>query len=88
MLILKLVFRKAVGLAAWLGRSGDESSASPSAAPTIARGTFDVKITPDPFCDQGEKTAIGRMAIAKEYRGDLVGTGTGEMLTAGSVESK
>jgi hypothetical protein len=42
-----------------------------------ARGTFEVKITP-----QSTDPVIGRMTIAKTLHGDLEGTSTGEMLTA------
>lgn len=49
-----------------------------------ARGTFEVKITPR--VPDGEPEALGRMSLEKVYRGDLEGTGRGEMLTAmGSV---
>jgi hypothetical protein len=44
-----------------------------------AKGTFDVKLTPQPP-DAGGDSAIGRMSIAKTYHGDLEGTATGEML--------
>jgi hypothetical protein len=49
-----------------------------------ARGTFEVKTTPR--VPDGEPEALGRMSLDKVYRGDLEGTGRGEMLTAmGSV---
>ncbi len=51
-----------------------------------AAGTFDVKITPQK--DEGVGDAsIGRMGIDKQYHGDLVGTGLGQML-AGMGEVK
>ena len=51
---------------------------------TLARGTFEVKTTPR--VPDGEPEALGRMSLDKVYRGDLEGTGRGEMLTAmGSV---
>jgi hypothetical protein len=51
---------------------------------TLARGTFEVKTTPR--VPDGEPEALGRMSLDKVYRGDLEGTGRGEMLTVmGSV---
>ena len=46
---------------------------------TLARGTFEVKTTPRVQDDEPE--ALGRMSLDKVYRGDLEGTGRGEMLT-------
>ena len=50
---------------------------------THATGTFEVKLTPRATDDEGESTPLGRLAIAKEFHGDLEGTSKGEMLTAG-----
>lgn len=48
-----------------------------------ARGTFDVKLTPQPSDD---KDAVpGRMLLDKQYHGDLVATSKGQMLTAGDA---
>ena len=44
-----------------------------------ATGAFDVKLTPQPG-DAG--TGLGRMAIEKQFRGDIEGRSQGEMLTA------
>jgi hypothetical protein len=50
-------------------------------------GTFDVKITPQK--DEGVGDAsVGRMAIDKQYHGDLEGTGLGQMLTGMSADVK
>lgn len=49
----------------------------------IAKGEFDVKIVP-----QQEERAIpllGRMSIDKEFRGDIIGTSQGQMLSAGTA---
>lgn len=46
-----------------------------------ATGPFDVTITPMPADDFSDATTLGRMTIDKQYRGDLVGTGRGQMLT-------
>jgi hypothetical protein len=50
--------------------------------PTIARGTFTVEIKPQTEPDTAEGVSLGRMSLAKRFEGDLVATGTGEMLTA------
>ena len=47
----------------------------------LARGTFDVNITPQPPEDKTEGSTLGRMLIEKEFRGDLQATGKGQMLT-------
>lgn len=54
---------------------------SRSKASMLARGTFDVKLTPYP-ADSAADAAIGRMAIAKTFHGDLAGTSVGQMLAA------
>ncbi len=41
-----------------------------------AKGPFDVELTPE-----SATSGFGRMVIEKQFRGDLVGTSTGEMLT-------
>ncbi len=53
---------------------------------THAAGTFDVKITPQKDEGIGDQT-VGRMAIDKQYHGDLEGSGLGQML-AGMGEVK
>lgn len=53
---------------------------------TRATGTFEVKLTPRAADDEGEGLPLGRLAIEKEFHGELEGTSKGEMLTAsGSV---
>lgn len=47
-----------------------------------AHGTFEVTITPQPTDD-----GIGRFDLAKQWHGDLEGTGTGQMLSAGDPGS-
>ena len=49
----------------------------------LASGSFEVQITPQTQ-DQAEGSSLGRMALDKQFQGDLVGTGKGEMLTAGT----
>jgi hypothetical protein len=45
-----------------------------------ARGTFEVKITPQAPDDPAE-ALLGRMSIEKQLHGDLEGTSKGQMLT-------
>jgi hypothetical protein len=47
-----------------------------------AKGEFEVKVTPLPLAGPGEDSTLGRMSIEKEFRGDLVASGSGQMLTA------
>ena len=47
-----------------------------------ARGSFDVKLTPDGPQDSAAGAALGRLSIAKQFNGDVEGTSTGQMLTA------
>jgi hypothetical protein len=47
-----------------------------------AKGTFDVKITPQPDPDKAEGSTLGRMTLDKQLKGDLEATGKGQMLTA------
>ncbi len=47
-----------------------------------ARGTFEVKLTPQAPPDKAEGVSLGRMSIEKRFQGDLEATGKGEMLTA------
>lgn len=57
----------------------------PAAAPSgalHARGTFDVKLTPQGADDTRDGATTGRMTADKQYHGDLEGTGQGEMLSA------
>ena len=47
-----------------------------------AQGEFDVKVTPLLLAGPAEDPTLGRLSIEKEFRGDLVGSGSGQMLTA------
>ena len=51
---------------------------------THARGTFEVKMTPQPAQDGVGDPGIGRMALDKQFHGDLDATGKGQMLAAGT----
>ncbi|MBC7842245.1 MAG: DUF3224 domain-containing protein [Gemmatimonadaceae bacterium] len=50
-----------------------------------ARGTFEVRITPLPVDDYTDATSLGRMTIDKQFSGDMVGIGKGQMLTGMSA---
>ena len=54
---------------------------------THASGTFEVKLTPQPLADSNDAATLGRMAIDKQFHGDLEATSKGEMLMA-STEVK
>ena len=47
-----------------------------------ATGSFEVKLTPEASDQGADGGSLGRMSIAKQFQGDLEGTGTGTMLTA------
>jgi len=49
-----------------------------------ANGAFDVKISPLTLSEQSADPKLGRMAIEKQYHGDLEAAAKGEMLTAQS----
>ena len=49
-----------------------------------ASGTFEVKMTPQPAQDGVGDPGIGRMALDKQFHGDLAATGKGQMLAAGT----
>jgi hypothetical protein len=48
----------------------------------IARGTFEVKLTPQPADRQPDDGALGRIWLDKQFHGDLEATSRGQMLTA------
>ena len=47
---------------------------------SIAKGTFDVKVTPLAAEENVGDATIGRLSLAKTFSGDLIGTGKGQML--------
>jgi hypothetical protein len=49
---------------------------------TLAKGTFEVKITPQTPDGKFEDATMGRMTIDKQFHGDLEATSKGQMLTA------
>jgi hypothetical protein len=73
-----------VGIASsTFAQSGPIAGTGQKTSVTHAKGTFDVTLTPQP---RGEHLGSGldRMSADKQYRGDLDGTGKGEMLAAGT----
>ncbi len=50
-----------------------------------AKGTFEVSMQPLPLADADAGDKLARMSLDKRFAGDLVGTGKGEMLSAGTV---
>jgi len=52
---------------------------------TRARGSFDVKLTPQASEEKSEDAALGRMSIDKQFHGDIEATSKGQMLTAGTA---
>lgn len=49
---------------------------------TLARGSFQVRMTPAAEPDIADGIALGRMTLEKTFEGDLAATGAGQMLTA------
>jgi uncharacterized protein (TIGR02246 family) len=70
----------------WNRARGGALSAEPKGVPvtTRARGTFEVKLAPQALTGQTADATLGRMSIDKQFKGDLEGTSTGEMLSAGT----
>jgi hypothetical protein len=73
-------------LAIGFGSLGQAQTSSGSAKAAVvtghAAGTFEVKMTPLGPDDKIEGVSLGRMSIDKQYRGDMEGSGKGEMLAA------
>lgn len=51
-----------------------------------AQGEFDVQVTPRPLDGPAEDPSFSRFALVKQLRGDLMGTGHGQMLASGGPE--
>jgi hypothetical protein len=49
-----------------------------------ASGTFDVKLTPQLADEYTKDTTLGRLAIDKQFKGDLEAISKGQMLMAGT----
>lgn len=48
---------------------------------TTASGSFEVKLTPQPDPDGVSDSTIGRLAVEKQFHGELEGTSKGQMLS-------
>lgn len=60
---------------------------SDSKEPTMtqhARGTFEVKMSPQPPEEKVGDPTVGRMALDKQFHGDLEATSKGQMLAVGT----
>jgi hypothetical protein len=64
------------------GRAKPAAARQETRMTDIARGTFEVKLTPQPSDRQPEDAALGRIWLDKQFQGDLVATSRGQMLTA------
>ena len=53
-----------------------------AAVDTHASGTFEVKTSPLPADEKVEGLTVGRVALDKQFSGDIDGTSKGEMMTA------
>jgi hypothetical protein len=53
-----------------------------------AKGTFDVKITPQASDLSPEGPNLGRMSLDKQFHGDLAAVAKGEMITAAGLAVK
>lgn len=51
---------------------------------STAKGTFEITMTPAPAGEGAGRVAVGRMLIDKQYTGEFIGVGQGEMLSAGN----
>ena len=49
-----------------------------------ASGSFEVQLNPLELNDHANNKMLGRMSINKQFKGDLLATSQGEMLTAGT----
>jgi hypothetical protein len=53
--------------------------------PTCAKGTFQVRLTPQGQENKTQESTPGRVSIEKQFHGDLEATSKGEMLSAGTA---
>jgi hypothetical protein len=49
-------------------------------APRQAKGTFSVKLNPEPLSTVAQETGLGRLSLDKTFHGDLEASSQGEML--------
>jgi len=60
-------------------------AAKGAAMATRASGTFEVQVKPLPGDEKVEGLSVGRLSLAKQFKGDLEGTSKGEMTTTGTT---
>src|SRR5580698_5077962 len=53
---------------------------------TQAKGTFEVKMTPQTWSESPTDNSLGRFLLDKQYHGDLEAISQGQMLSAGTAE--
>jgi Protein of unknown function (DUF3224) len=53
---------------------------------TQAKGSFEVKMTPQAWSESSADQTLGRFLLDKQYHGDLEATSQGQMLSAGTAE--
>jgi hypothetical protein len=51
----------------------------------LARGKFEVRLTPQPLSHAEADSKLGRLALDKQFEGDLQASSRGEMLSAGTA---
>lgn len=72
-------------LAETAGLAGATQQPGRTGMTQTAKGSFDVKVAPVATTEHPGGTTLGRFSLAKTFHGDLEGSGSGEMLTAGSA---
>ena len=73
-----------LSLAAYAQTNSPAPASPQKGAPvtTHAKGTFEVKVTPQTPDGKFEDATMGRMTLDKQFHGDLEATSKGQMLTA------
>ena len=81
---MKAALALALALAAPAARaeSSDKSDKKGDTMTARATGSFDVKMTPQAADEKAGDPTIGRMALDKQFHGDLEATSRGQMLAA------
>ena len=74
----------ALGVASSRTAHGQATSQKGAAVTMHAKGTFDVKMTPQPGDEQSGGASITRYTFEKQFHGDIEGTSKGQMLGAGN----
>jgi hypothetical protein len=71
-------------LTVWVRADEGAGESTQKETTMTARGTFDVKVTPQPQ-DDSAGGPFGRLFLDKQFHGDLQGAGKGQMLAAGTA---